>query len=111
MGGFIGLGASLRMLMDLGIENISAAIFDYTDKLVSLLRDFKAEIASPWKPEQRSGIVSFEFPGLDSNALRQHFLQHNVALNCRGGRLRISAHGYNNEQDLQRLTAALQTLP
>ena len=111
MGGFIGLGSSLKLLADLGVENVSATILDFNDRLAALLQEYGAEIASPWLPEQRSGIVSFEFPGHDSNTLRKHFLQHQVALNCRGGRLRMSAHAYNNEQDLQRVSNALQALP
>lgn len=111
MGGFIALGASLRLLYDLGTENIAATILDFTDHLAELLQQRGAEIASPWQREQRSGIVSCEFPDRDPLAIRKHCLEHGVAMNCRGGRLRISAHAYNDQQDLERLASALDALP
>lgn len=111
MGGFIGLGASLRLLLELGVENIAATILDFTDQLADVLRQHGAEVVSPWQPEQRSGIVSCVFPGRDPMAIRKHCLEHGVALNCRGGRLRISAHAYNDQQDLERLSSALDALP
>ena len=111
MGGFIALGTSLQLLLELGIDNVSATILDFTDQLAELLRQRGAEIVSPWLAEQRSGIVSCVFAGHDPMAIRNHCLEHSVAMNCRGGRLRISAHAYNDQQDLERLATALDTLP
>ena len=111
MGGFIALGASLRLLHELGTKNVAATILDFTDQLTTLLQEFDAQVFSPWQLESRSGIVSFELAGRDSNAVRKHCLQNGVAMNCRAGRLRISAHAYNDEQDLERLRAALASLP
>ena len=109
MGGFIAYGESMKLLYELGVENIAASILDFTDSLAETLRRYDAHIFSPWEPDQRSGIVSFELPGRDSDAVRKHCLKNNVALNCRGGRLRISAHAYNNEQDLERLCQAIES--
>ena len=57
--------------------------------------------------EQRSGIVSFEFPGGDPMAVKRHAMRREVVFGCRAGRLRISPHAYNNEEDLDRLVSAL----
>lgn len=107
MPGFIGLGASLELIVALGVENLAAAILEYTDTVCAELTKAGAVIHSPRDGDERSGIVSFEIPGRDPLALRKHCLSQGVALNCRAGRLRLSAHAYNNADDLDRLLASL----
>jgi len=109
MAGFLALGASLRMLLDAGVANIASAILDLTDRAAEELTALGAVICSPRSPTKSSGILSFELPGLDPVAVRRHCLQQGVALACRSGRLRMSAHGYNNEVDLKKLIEALHT--
>ena len=111
MAGFLALGASLKLLLSLGVENVAAAILDFTDQASEALKKLGAVIHSPWLPDERSGIVSFELPGCNPVAVRKHCLTKNVALNCRAGRLRISAHAYNDEYDLDRLIEALKSAP
>lgn len=109
MVGMLGFGASLDLLLELGIENIAAAIFDFTDLACERLRSAGATIVSDRRPEHRSGIVAFEWPGHDPLAVKKHCLKRNVVLSCRAGRLRISPHAYNNGLDLDRLIEALQS--
>jgi cysteine desulfurase/selenocysteine lyase len=108
MAGFIAWGASLDLLIQLGIENIAAAIIDFTDQACAALQQVGAKILSPRDPEKKSGIVTFDLPGRDAMSLRKQCLDQGVVLSCRGGHLRISPHAYNNEEDLQRLLAALE---
>jgi cysteine desulfurase/selenocysteine lyase len=107
MAGFIGLGASIRLLLSLGIDNVATAILDFNAMACARLDEMGAVIHSPQTDENRSGIVSFELPGRDPQQLRKHCLANGVALNCRSGRLRLSAHAYNNQADLDRLIATL----
>jgi selenocysteine lyase/cysteine desulfurase len=107
MPGFIGLSASLDLLMSLGTANLAAAILEYTDTVCTELSKIGAAIHSPREGGERSGIVSFEMPGRDPQELRKSCLAQGIALNCRAGRLRLSAHAYNNGEDLERLLASL----
>ncbi len=107
--GFIGLGASLKLLLSFGTRNIAAAILDFTDTACEQLIRIGAVIRSPREGENRSGIVSFELPGRDPQQVRKDCLAQGVALNCRAGRLRLSAHAYNNAADLERLLAVLSS--
>jgi selenocysteine lyase/cysteine desulfurase len=112
--GLIALGASLKWLMDAGIDDISASILEITDRACERLAESGARIVSDRRPEhrggeQRSGIVAFEFPGRDPLAVKRHSLRQNVVFGCRAGRLRISPHAYNNEADLDRLIQALES--
>jgi selenocysteine lyase/cysteine desulfurase len=108
MPGFIGLAASLELLVSLRTPNLAAAILEYTDVVCMELAQRGAVIHSPRDGEERSGIVSFTLPGCDPQVLRKQCLAQGVALNCRAGRLRLSAHAYNNAGDLDRLLSSLQ---
>jgi selenocysteine lyase/cysteine desulfurase len=110
--GLIGLGASLKLLMDTSVNSIAACVLDITERACERLTEMGAKIVSDRRPEhrageQRSGIVAFELPGRDPLAVKRHGLRQNVVFGCRAGRLRISPHAYNNEEDLDRLVEAL----
>ncbi|HVU86081.1 MAG TPA: hypothetical protein VHD36_02090, partial [Pirellulales bacterium] len=73
-------------------------------------RRFGAQVRSHREPGRASGIVAFEIADRNSLALKKELLKHNVALGCRAGRLRISPHAYTNDEDLDRLIAALKAV-
>lgn len=107
MPGLIGLGASIELLLSLGVANLAEAILDFTDTASRELSNCGAVIHSPREAAARSGIISFEVPGRDAQALRRQCLAAGVAVACRAGRLRVSAHAYNTLDDLDRLLAVL----
>jgi selenocysteine lyase/cysteine desulfurase len=87
-------------------------VLDITDRACERLAKIGATIVSDRRPdhrdgEQRSGIVAFAFPGRDHMAMKRHAMRQNVIFGFRAGRLRISPHAYNNEEDLDRLVDAL----
>jgi selenocysteine lyase/cysteine desulfurase len=112
MAGFIGLGASLALLSRFGVSKaqsaVAARILDVTDRACESLRGLGANIASCREGHCKSGIVSFDLPGRDPLEMRRRCLERGVVLSCRGGRLRISPHAYNNEEDIERLVKALR---
>ncbi|HEY4234576.1 MAG TPA: aminotransferase class V-fold PLP-dependent enzyme [Lacipirellulaceae bacterium] len=112
MAGMLALGASLDFLLELDLELVGAAILDITDRACDRLREIGATIVSDRRMDhrggqQRSGIVAFELAGRDPLAVKKHCLTRQVVLSCRSGRLRISPHAYNNEDDIDRLIDAL----
>ena len=111
MAGFMALGASLKLLVELGTENVAASILNITDDIVDELNEFGAVVCSPRSATASSGIVSVELPGYDPQAVRRHLLGQGVAVACRAGRLRVSAHAYNNQADVARLVEALASAP
>ncbi len=108
MPGFIGLGASIKLLLSLGVENIAEAILEFTDRAYERLHDVGCVIHSPRERDNRSGIISWKIPGRDPQAIRKSCLAQGVALACRSERLRLSAHAYNNTVDLERLLNILE---
>ena len=109
--GMLGWGASIQLLQEIGVENIAAAVLDITDHLCERLKEMGLRIVTPREGEERSGIVSFEFPADDVVDVRRHCLQQGVALATRAGRIRVSPHGYNTREDVDRLMEALQSYP
>lgn len=113
MPGMLALGASLEMLSQWPTADIAGAILDITDLACERLQSAGAKIVShraiePNGHDPRSGIVSFDWPGEDPVAARGRCVDAGIILSCRAGRLRISAHAYNNEADVDRLIAALE---
>lgn len=107
MAGLIALAASLELLMGYGADALGRRILEVTEQACRRLGQIGAVLHSDRSEQHASGIVAFELPGRDPLALKKHCLQRNVVLSCRAGRLRISPHAYNNEQDIQRLVQAL----
>jgi selenocysteine lyase/cysteine desulfurase len=107
MPGIIGLGASLELLLELGVEPISRRLLEVTDLMCQRLALAGAVIHSDRRPQHASGIVSFEMPGRDPMQLRKQCLELDAVLSCRAGRLRASPHAYTNEEDIERLVAAV----
>jgi selenocysteine lyase/cysteine desulfurase len=112
MAGFLGLAASLSLLRDLGLRYdrspLSTRIIALNNYACERLRARGATIVSPCGTSHQSGILSFQLPGCDHDAIRTQCLQQGVILSHRGGCLRMSPHAYNNEADVDRLIELLQ---
>ncbi len=106
--GFHGLGASLELLLGYGTAALSRRILEITDLACQRLTELGARICSAREGPNRSGIVSFELPGCEPQQVRAAAKAQGVALGCRAGRLRISLHAYNDDQDIDRLVACLK---
>jgi selenocysteine lyase/cysteine desulfurase len=111
MVGVAALGASLDLLSGFGL---SAEGSPLADRVVSLNRSIAgqltqigASIKSKLDPEHASGILSFDLPGKDLQAVRRRCLDAGVVLSVRNNWLRVSPHAYTNEDDIDRLLEAL----
>lgn len=111
MVGYMAMGSSLGLLMELGAgpqsSTIGELVLEIGDLACERLQSIGASIYSDREGDKRSGIISFEFPGQDPHELRRRCVEAKVALSVRSGRLRISPHGYTNAEDVERLIAAL----
>jgi cysteine desulfurase / selenocysteine lyase len=107
MVGLIGLKASLELLAQFGFPALAQRVIDLTELACGLLGEAGAVIRTDRQTGHESGIVSFEIPGRDPMTLRRQCLERDVLISCRAGRLRLSAHAYNNAEDLERLVQAL----
>ena len=107
MAGVAGLGASLEMFLDYGIQSISNRLLEISDRLSNRLTDCGAEIASCRDSARRSGIVSFTMKAKSPQEFQNVCRANGVIVNCRSGRVRVSPHCYTSEDDIDRLIQAV----
>lgn len=102
--GLLGLKASIDMLSGIGIENVGRRIHQLTDYLIVGLIQKGYKIISPRGPGQDSGIVSFISPTHPHEQIwRSLRKEHKTEIALREGRLRVSPHFYNTEEQIDRL--------
>ncbi|MFI5382239.1 MAG: aminotransferase class V-fold PLP-dependent enzyme, partial [Tepidisphaerales bacterium] len=106
--GLLGLKASVELLLSADIDAVSVRIKALSDRLVAGLRDKGYAIVSPRDGDAWSGIVSITSPTQDHQqvfrALRK---DHHTEIAVREGRLRVSAHFYNTETQVDRLVETM----
>ena len=90
-----------------GVENIERTVLRPTDLLIDKLQEKGYRVMSPLRPEERSAIVSFIHRSHDSADLRQRLSDARIVVSPRADAIRVSAHLYNTEQDIERLVEAL----
>jgi selenocysteine lyase/cysteine desulfurase len=109
MVGFLGLAASLELLLHHGQQSIGERIVQLTDILCERLQAAGAQLYTQRVADHCSGIVSCEFPSRDSLQLKQKLLQAGVVSSARGGKLRFATHCYNSEADIERIVEVVKS--
>jgi selenocysteine lyase/cysteine desulfurase len=108
MGGIAALGASLELLLEVGIDAIAARVKELTDALCEGARRRGLEVFSSRQGADWSGIVSLiPPPGVEPAALVRRCRQAGAVVSARGGRLRVSPHAYNTPDEVDRLCLLL----
>jgi len=107
--GLVGLLAGLKLLLEVGVENIGRELLRKRALLVPALRAKGYSVLSAdAPPETASGIVTFFRPRQDFSALQQKLADANIITSLRTDRtgqnyIRISPHFYNTDAELNRL--------
>ena len=107
MEGVPGLQASLDLMNRVGRPAIRDRILALNERLVEGLGARGYQVVSSQLPAERSGIVSFRHQHHGSAAIRQRLHEAGVIVSLRERLVRVSAHFYNNADDIDRLLEAL----
>lgn len=108
LAGICSLGASLNLMLEVGIDQIQVRVKHLTDALVEGLSKKGWRIHSPRTASEWSGIVSFSSEKHDLDSLRKHLRnEFKIVIASRLGRLRASPHFYNSMEEIQQLVEAL----
>lgn len=98
---------SVGLFLEVGPELASRRILERAEAVRAIARSSGWAVHGSTRPGDLAGIVALEKPGVDPDAFVGLCRGRRVALACRRGRVRISPHLYNNEDDLGRLAEAL----
>jgi selenocysteine lyase/cysteine desulfurase len=107
--GVLGLGASLELLLEVGIDTIWKRVDGLCEMIAEGVQSKGYRLISPREKEtERSGIVSFlSRSGKDHPAIVTELEKQRIIIVTREGRLRASPHFYQSEEHAQRLIDAL----
>lgn len=107
--GVVGFMAAMELLLELGLENISAELLRKRSWIVPTLQEKGFTVLNADAPaEARSAIMSFYGPGTDMAALNQKLLENNIHASLRVARsgqryIRLSPHVYNTDEELRKV--------
>jgi len=104
------LEASTDLLLTVGLDNVARAIEDNHAFLQQQLQALGAEILSPLNSQQRAGIITFKFEGIDSAWLYQQLMNKDVVCANRGGGVRFSPHFHTTKECMEGAIKALKSL-
>lgn len=108
LAGICALGASIDLLLEIGIDCVQKRVKELTDLLVEGLRSKGWRVHSPRTASEWSGIVAFDSEKHDTDALRKHLRgEFKIIVANRLGRLRASPHFYNSTEEITQLIDAL----
>src|SRR5262249_23399525 len=108
--GIWGLDAAVKILLGLGPRRVQEHILDLTAYSAEGLRSRGWHIASPWRSNERSGLLSFFSPTAKAAVVERRLHDAGVDVAVRDGRLRISPSYFNDREDIERLLEALPSL-
>ncbi len=108
--GIHALGASLDLLLGLGPEAVERRVLALADRVARGLAERRFALAAPRSPGEVSGIVAGAHPERSAAELADALAERGVIVSARAGRLRVSPHVYNSEEEIDRLFAELDAL-
>jgi cysteine desulfurase/selenocysteine lyase len=106
--GIWGLDAAVKLLLGLGPRRVQEHILGLTAYAAEGLRARGWQIGSPWRPEERSGLLSFFSARVEAGQVERSLRAAGIDVAVRDGRLRVSPSYFNDRQDIDRL---LESLP
>jgi len=108
--GIFGLGAGVKIILDIGLGNIARQIENLTTKLMAELQELPVEVITPAAWMQRAGIVSFRPLAMRAEDLQIELLSRGIVCSARRGALRVSPHFYNTEAEIDKFVMAIKIM-
>ncbi|MEW8311605.1 MAG: aminotransferase class V-fold PLP-dependent enzyme [Candidatus Thiodiazotropha taylori] len=104
------LHSSLSLLLNLGMDEVAAAIQRLTDFTIQQVDACGYQLITPRERKMRGGIVTFIVSDRDNQLLYQALMDQGVMCAYRGGGIRFSPHFYNTEEQVETAFEKLKAL-
>lgn len=98
--------AGLKLILEIGVLNIRKHVANLNERLKAGVMDIGGRLMSPMDPENHGAMITVA--STDEYALVAALAERNIVASCRDGNLRVSAHFYNNDADIDAVIAALR---
>ncbi|HEY2041305.1 MAG TPA: aminotransferase class V-fold PLP-dependent enzyme [Jatrophihabitans sp.] len=98
--------AGIELMLGIGIERTAAHVNGLNDKLIDEVLTLGGKVATPHDRSRRGPLIAIV--SSDAELLVQRLATENIVTSSRGGNLRVSAHCYNTDADIDKLLAVLQ---
>jgi len=99
---------ALERLNQWGAENIAAYLSGLTDLIAEKAQDLGLKVAD--KTHRSPHLIGLQFRGALPDGLTAALSKRKIFVSIRGDSIRVSAHVYNDVNDVERLSAALADL-
>ncbi len=102
----VGARASMKMLLDEGIENVKNRIMKLTGYLMKRAEDDGFELQTPKEEHMRSGIVNIKT--VKAENIAQKLAKKRIKVSARDHGIRVAPHYYNTEHDIDTLLSNIK---
>jgi selenocysteine lyase/cysteine desulfurase len=104
------MSASMGMMLDIGPDVIEARVLELAEIVRQVMRGAGAVLPGDSSPHYVSPIVAGGFHQIDASRLAYELKEQRVLVSARHGKLLVSTHFYNNEDDVERFGCELGRL-
>jgi len=104
------MSVSVEMFLEIGPAVIEQRVIELAALVRGALRRLGARLLADEGPHYDSPVVAARIQDADASELARQLKQRRVLVSARHGFLRVSAHFYNSEEDIERFEAELRPL-
>ncbi len=97
--------AGIELMLDIGVAETRAHVNALNERLIAGVDELGANVVTPREAERRGALVCVR--STDAPALVAALGADGIVLSERDNNLRVSAHAYNNEDDIDAVLAGL----
>jgi len=100
--------AGLEYVMNVGIEAIESYTTELAQTCFEEIKQLPVQMLTPDEPASLAGIIAFRHD--KGELIAERLREQNIHLMSQAGRLRISIHGYNTADDIQKLVSSMKDI-